>query len=80
MSDTIFVASVAGQPNRTLSTLNLNMTMNKLRFIRREDRVEIRAKLKATGQYATLGFVHPATVALILKDGIRAHSHLIKLK
>ncbi len=43
------------------------------------DSVEIRAKLKTTGQYATLGFCHPATVALIKRDGIRAHLHLVKL-
>ncbi len=43
------------------------------------DSVEIRAKLKATGQYATLGFCHPATVALIRRDGIHPHLQLITL-
>lgn len=51
----------------------------KLRFVRRADDYEIRARLKATGQWATFGYCHPATVALIKRDGIKPHLHLIKL-
>lgn len=50
----------------------------RFRFNDNGDCVEIRAKLKATGQYTTLGFCHPATLPLIKRDGIRAHLHLVK--
>lgn len=51
-----------------------------LRFITADGKTEIRAKLKATGKYATLGFCHPATVALIKQDGIRKHMHLVTIR
>ena len=44
-----------------------------------DGRVEIRAKLKATGKLAVFGYCHPATVKLLRKDGIRPHMHLITL-
>lgn len=51
-----------------------------LRFIMVDGKTEIRAKLKSTGKYATLGFCHPATVVLIKQDGIRKHMHLITIR
>lgn len=55
--------------------------MSTIRFISRpaQGDVEIRAKLKASGKFATFGYCHPATVTLLRKDGIKAHLHLIKL-
>lgn len=53
--------------------------MQAIRFISRDGEVEIRAKLKATGQWATLGYCHPATARLIRKDGLKPYLHLIRL-
>jgi len=50
-----------------------------LRFITTDGQTEIRAKLKATGKYATLGYCHPATVALIKRDGIHKHMVLVTI-
>lgn len=51
----------------------------RFKYLPEKASVEIRAKLKATGKWTTFGFCHPATVALIRKDGIKAHLHLIQI-
>lgn len=51
----------------------------KLRFITRENEVEIRAPLKESVKLVTFGFCHPDTVPLIRSGGIRKHINLIRI-
>lgn len=53
--------------------------MTKTRITIKDGTAYIYAKRKDTGKLALFGTCHPATAALIRKDGIRPHAALIRI-